>query len=232
MIDIVFLDAGETILHPHPSFPELFSMTLREHDIEVAPELVAPILFGMLRNWSETASEADVENASLTPEGSRKFWTYVYRKCLTTLGVSQDLSDELYAVFSSSSTYRLFDDALPAIRELKDAGYRVGLISNFEEWLEEMLVELEVGDMFDVRVISGLVGVEKPDPRIYELGLEEARVPAHAAVHVGDSIMLDVEPAAATGMQAILLDRAGRHADFEGHVIGSLGELHGIIRTL
>ena len=47
-----------------------------------------------------------------------------------------------------------------------------GLISNFEEWLEEMLVELEVGHLFDVSVISGTEGLEKPDPAIFHLALE------------------------------------------------------------
>jgi putative hydrolase of the HAD superfamily len=152
---------------------------------------------------------------------------------LAELSIEADwLADELYKVFSDGASYRLYDDALPAIGVLKDSGYRIGLISNFEGWLEELLVELEVGDLFEVSVISGLVGVEKPDAKIYELALEEAGVEPGAAAHVGDSLANDIRPPVDLGMKAILLDRAGRHRDEASPVIRSLLELPTLIPTL
>jgi putative hydrolase of the HAD superfamily len=230
MIDVVFLDAGETILHPHPSWPELFATTCAQRGFTVSAEEVAPVLYGMLRSWSDVAAEAGVDNPSLSDEGSYRFWTFVYRRCLHGLGIGDpSLPDDLYKVFTDTATYRLYDDALPAIDALRRQGHRVGLISNFEGWLEEMLVELEVGDVFDVSVISGLVGVEKPDVRIYELAIESAGVPAEETVHVGDSVALDIEPATAAGMRAVLLDRANRHEDHGGPRVRSLTELPALV---
>ena len=77
----------------------------------------------------------------------------------------------------------------------------MGLISNFESWLEEMLVELEVGHHFEPAIISGIEGVEKPDPTIYEIALEKAGVAPENAVHVGDSPGMDVEPASLVGIR-------------------------------
>jgi FMN phosphatase YigB (HAD superfamily) len=91
-----------------------------------------------------------------------------------------------------------------------------------------MLVELEVGHLFDAAVISGVEGVEKPDPRIYEIAIERVKVPPEGAVHVGDSVVLDVKPALSVGMKAILLDRAARYVNVDlGDVprISSLEEL-------
>jgi putative hydrolase of the HAD superfamily len=233
VIEIVFFDAGETLLHPHPSFPELFSATCARHGIEVSPETVAPVLFGMVRNMAEVAAEAGVVNASASEQQAHRFWTHLYRKCLRELSIDAEwLADELYKIFSDSASYRLYDDALPAIRDLKEAGYRIGLISNFEGWLEELLVELEVGDVFEVSVISGLVGVEKPDARIYEIALRAAEVEPAEAAHVGDSLANDIRPPVDLGMRAVLLDRAGHHDKDAVPVIRSLLELPSLVPTL
>jgi putative hydrolase of the HAD superfamily len=233
MIEIVFLDAGETILHPHPSFPELFARTCLEHGYSVSPEEVAPVLYGMVRDMGTVAAEIGVSAPSTTAAGSYALWTHIYRRCLDGLGITDDsLPDELYSVFSDSATYRLYPDALPAVDRLRQKGYRVGLISNFEGWLEEMLVELQAGDVFEVSVISGLVGVEKPDPRIYEIALEQAGVEPQAAAHVGDSVRLDVEPATSVGIKAVLLDRSGTHPDAAWPTIRTLEELPALISNL
>jgi putative hydrolase of the HAD superfamily len=233
MIEIVFLDAGETILHPHPSFPELFARTCLEHGYSVSPEEVAPVLYGMVRDMGTVAAEIGVSAPSTTAAGSYALWTHIYRRCLDGLRITDDsLPDELYSVFSDSATYRLYPDALPAVDRLRQKGYRVGLISNFEGWLEEMLVELQAGDVFEVSVISGLVGVEKPDPRIYEIALEQAGVEPQAAAHVGDSVRLDVEPATSVGIKAVLLDRSGTHPDVGWPTIRTLEELPALISDL
>ncbi len=233
MIDVVFFDAGETILHPHPSFPELFSTVCREHGFDVEPDDVAPVLYGMIRNFAGTAREARVETPSLSAEDSYRFWTYLYARCLQELRIADEtLPAELYKVFSDVSTYRLFDDVLPVFKQLADDGFRLGLISNFEGWLEELLVELEVGHIFDISIISGLEGVEKPDPEIFELALARADAAAHATVHVGDSLHMDVEPASAVGINAVLLDRSGRHPDVDAPTIRSLSELPGVVAAL
>ncbi|MGH2825474.1 MAG: HAD family hydrolase, partial [Actinomycetota bacterium] len=129
-------------------------------------------------------------------------------------------------------SYMLFPDALPVLRDLHSRGYRLGLISNFEQWLEERLVELEVGQLFDVSVISGFVLIEKPDPAIYSLALKRAGVPPHRAVHVGDSMSMDVEPASSVGMHTVLLDRSGRYRDEPVPRIESLQDLPPLLEKL
>ena len=232
-VDIVFFDAGETILHPHPSFPELFANTAQAKGHDVSVEDATEVQLRLAPHLVELAEDTGVENPSLHPADSLRFWSFLYRMLLKELGIEdEELVSALYATFSDISSYALFDDVLPALRRLESEGYRLGLISNFEEWLEEMLIELEVGHLFEVRVVSGIEGVEKPDPRIYERALQRAGAQAHAAVHVGDSPAMDVEPAIATGMRAVLLDRLGRYGDHPGTVISSLDELFGVVSYL
>jgi putative hydrolase of the HAD superfamily len=233
VIKVVFFDAGDTILRPYPSFPELFAMTLGQQGIDVDPRDVEPVLYGRVKDLATIAREAGVMNASTSAEGSQRMWTYLYEGCLRDLGIEDmALAKELYRVFSDSSSYRLFDDVLPTLRHLSNHGYKLGLISNFEGWLEEMLVELEVGHLFDVTVISGIEGVEKPDERIFELAVNRAGIEPSEGVHVGDAPKMDVEPATNVGLHAVLLDRFNRHPPQQWPTIRSLEELPGIVAKL
>lgn len=232
-IEIVFLDAGETILHPHPSFPELFARTARADGYEVSVEEATAVQQRLAPHLVDLAEDTGVHHPSLHPGDSLAFWSYLYRRLLLELGIEDEgLVKSLYATFSDISSYALFDDALPALQALESEGYRLGLISNFELWLEEMLVELEVGHLFEIRVVSGAEGVEKPDVRIYELALERAGTRPEAAVHVGDSPSLDIEPASAAGMHTVLLDRLGRYPEHPGTVIATLKDLPAVLPEL
>ncbi|MFN2588837.1 MAG: HAD family hydrolase [Actinomycetota bacterium] len=233
-IQIVFLDAGETILYPHPSFSELFARVATEYGRPVEPSQVEDVRRRLAPHLVDMVEDSGAEGGiSLSEESSRLFWTFLYRRFLQELGMlDEELVDRLFAIFSSTSTYRLYDDVLPALRDLGSRGYRLGLISNFERWLEEMLVELEVGHIFDVAVISGIEGVEKPDASIYRRALDKAGVDASRAVHIGDSPGLDVEPARSVGMNTVLLDRLGRYEGHEGQRITSLKELPDLLTKL
>jgi putative hydrolase of the HAD superfamily len=232
-IEVVFFDAGETLLHPHPSFPELFTRVASENGYPLTVERVHEVQQRLAPHLVELAEETGIDKPSLDPDDSLVFWSHLYRRLLAELGIEDEpLVGEMYATFSSSASYRLFDDALPALKELEGAGYRLGLISNFEQWLEEMLVELEVGHIFETSVISGMVGLEKPDPEIYRRALERADVAPEAAVHIGDSPKMDVEPARSIGMRTILLDRYDRYMDADGPRVGSLMEVATLLHRL
>ena len=232
-IDVIFFDAGDTLLGPHPSFPELFSQVCAEHGYDVPPEMVLSVQNELAPHLIDLAEETGVDNPSFSREASRRFWGHLYARFLAALELADaDLAAALLERFSTSSSYVLFDDVLGTLRGLHSQGYRLGLISNFEQWLEERLAELEVGRLFDVSVISGFVMIEKPDTAIYELALKRAGVEPARALHVGDSVSMDVEPATAVGMHAVLLDRRGRHVDSSRPRIESLEELPRVIARL
>ena len=232
-IEVIFFDAGDTLLGPHPSFPELFSQVCEEHGYDVPPEVVVRVQSELAPNLIDLAEDTGVDNPSFSSEESRRFWGYLYIRFLSELDITDsDLAAALLERFSTSSSYMLFEDVLATLRRLHERGYRLGLISNFEQWLEERLIELEVGRLFDVSVISGFVKIEKPNPAIYELALQRAKVEPARAVHVGDSMINDIEPAVAVGMHAVLLDRAGRYPDSRVPRIESLEELPGVVAKL
>jgi putative hydrolase of the HAD superfamily len=233
VIEFVFFDVGETLLSPDPSWSAVTERVLRErgHDIDGAE---------MTRAWREvgprfrSASDEGIR-FSLDAHASRSFWVALYHELLGQLGVSDDEAPEiLYRTFSDPRTYRLFPDARDALDTLRGRGRRLGIISNFESWLEDMLARLGILEDFEVIAISGHLGVEKPDPGIFEWAVERAGVPAGSCVHIGDQPFFDAEAAIACGLRGVLLDRFGRYADIEASYprVGSLSELDAVIQAI
>jgi putative hydrolase of the HAD superfamily len=225
----VFFDVGETLVHPAPSFPELFaSIVSREGHARDAEDVVAASSV-VMRRFSEAAVATELWTTS--PERSRAFWLGVYGRMLSELHLPSDdgLPDTLYRGFTDLANYALFDDVVPALRDLADAGLALGIVSNFEAWLEDLLGVLGVRDLFPVRVISGVEGIEKPDPRIYALALERADVAAADSVYVGDNPEFDVDPPSTLGMFTVLVDRRGRHEQHVGARVTDLSDLAGVL---
>jgi putative hydrolase of the HAD superfamily len=225
----VFFDAGETLVHPHPTFPDLFSKVLAREGYDVDAEVIRERIHIVSDRFAHAAETNELWTT--TPERSRAFWHDVYGIFFRELGISDanGLIDTVYAEFTDLANYALFEDVVPMLRRLRNAGLRLGVISNFEEWLERLLDQLGVGEYFDVRVISGVEGMEKPDPRIFELAMSRAGVDAGSSVHVGESPTFDVEPAAALGMLPVLIDRRERFPDAAGTRITSMQELPGVL---
>lgn len=225
----VFFDAGETLVYPHPSFAELFAEVLWEQGHRVDPETIQEVVHTSSDRFNELMRSEVALNWSTSPERSRALWDIVYRMFLAETGIAEPeqerLVHALYERFRSLASYRLHPDAMPTLERLRKSDLKLGLISNFEDWLEQLLETLEISHFFDVTVISGIEGVEKPDRRIFEIALERAGVEASSAVYVGDNPVFDAEPAREAGMIPVLIDRRSRHPGTDVLRITSLEDL-------
>jgi putative hydrolase of the HAD superfamily len=225
----VFFDAGETLVHPSPSFPELFAAVLTREGYPKTDEDVRAASAVITDRFSEAAAANDLWTTS--PARSERFWGGVYDMMIAALGLpsGNGLRAALYKEFTTLSNYALFEDVPPAVAELQAQGVSLGIVSNFEPWLEDLLSALGVRDAFPVRVISGVEGLEKPDPHIYELAMERVGVRPEESVYVGDNPEFDVDPPAALGMFPVLIDRRNRHPDHLGVRLTHLRQLQGVL---
>jgi putative hydrolase of the HAD superfamily len=112
-----------------------------------------------------------------------------------------------------------------AVRSLADAGLRLAVTSNSDGTIEDHLarhewVQVGAGPGVPVEVVtdSGLVGVGKPDARVFRATIDALALPPERILHVGDSAFYDVAGAAAVGMQAIHFDPYGRCDGDHPHV--------------
>jgi putative hydrolase of the HAD superfamily len=100
-----------------------------------------------------------------------------------------------------------------ALTRLRSAGFRLGVVSNSDGRAAAALAACGLLDHFEVVVDSGEVGVEKPDPRIFAIALDRMGLPPGDVVYVGDLYEVDVVGARAAGLEPVLLDPHGLHAD-------------------
>ncbi|HET9310250.1 MAG TPA: HAD-IA family hydrolase [Actinomycetota bacterium] len=227
----VLFDVGETLVHPEPSFPELFARIVGEAGHERDPEAVVAASAMVRRRFSEASRDGDLWTRS--PEASRGFWLDVYGRMLSELALPNrdGLRERLFEGFTDLGNYALFDDVPAALDALDAGGLILGIVSNYEAWLDDLLFRLGVRDRFPVRVISGLEGIEKPDPRIYGLALRRSGVPAPEVAFVGDNPEFDVDPPAALGMFPVLIDRRDRYPEHEGTRIADLRDLADLLEA-
>jgi putative hydrolase of the HAD superfamily len=124
----------------------------------------------------------DVRAALWRLHGERHLWTGVDRRTVTTL------------------------------RRLREAGLRLGVVSNSDGRVNQALAAAGLREYFDVVVDSDLAGVEKPDPRIFSFAIEALGLRPDEVLYVGDVYEVDVVGARAAGLHAALVDPEGRHA--------------------
>lgn len=226
----VFFDAGETLLGPDPSFAVVYTEVLRGRGVDLTVEDVEHTFANLSDTFTDLFRRS--RSWSTSRELSRRFWGEFYRTVLGALEIPDPDGghfEALYRRFTRFDTYRLFPDAIPTIERLRSSGLVVGLISNFEAWLEEMLAEMKVADLLDVVTISGKEGVQKPEPEIFHRAIGRAGVDPDEALYVGDNPRDDIEGAESVGMSGVLIDRRGHHPDFAGRKIQILTELPELI---
>jgi putative hydrolase of the HAD superfamily len=224
-LDCVLFDAGDTLLAPAPSFQGRFMAVAAEHGLPLEEAAVDAAIADAVRAAEWPSDWTD-------PATQREFWVGFYRQVLADLGhEGRELADALFEAFSDPAAYRLFDDVRPALDELAARGIKLGVVSNFEPWLEDILDLQGIGDRFAAVAISGKLGVAKPDPEIFKAALTEAGADPEATVHVGDQPVNDVAAARAVGITPVLIDRYARHPETDGaHRVEDLLELVELVR--
>jgi HAD superfamily hydrolase (TIGR01509 family) len=132
----------------------------------------------------------------------------------------------IIVAWADAGNFGLYDDVLPCLAALRDAGLRLALLSNaLGHGVEEVVAHFALDDYMAAAVSSLETGAVKPAPRMFSTLFGLLGVSPADAVMVGDSLEDDVEGALACGCPAILLDRSGRRRDLTVPRIASLAEL-------
>lgn len=157
-----------------------------------------------------------------------EFWWRLGRDWLAEHGDPGDI-DRFLAAASELAYgpeqvwFRAYEDATPCLRRLKELGYKLAVVSNWDLSLNRILRTLDLEPYFDEVVISLQEGVEKPEPRLFEIAMERVGVPAAQTLHIGDNPVDDGDGAERAGIRRLLIDRSAE-ATGEGQ-IRSLEEL-------
>jgi putative hydrolase of the HAD superfamily len=206
---LVCLDAGFTLLKPVRSLSQALRGVLAEAGHEVSDD-------ELHRAW-EVADRWFWEDyqrpANDTWGDDRQIdatWRRYHAVMLAELGLEDlhhRLIDAILAAQYAPDSWELYADVRPMVAELRGAGLRLGIVSDWGSNLLPIIEGLGLAAELDFVLASGAEGVSKRDPAFFRLAAERGGAAPSEALMVGDSHRADVEGARAAGMAAVLLRR-------------------------
>ncbi len=227
-IRLVTFDLYDTLIELRPRRWERLHGALERVDIESDSDALM---------WADLAGEDyfTIENGrwpirDRAPEEQHTFRLEHLRRWLAAADIvlEHDVLERLFHVYRGEfdahafgGAYRPFEDVVPALVRLREAGVKRAIISNADADVTELCTRLAFAHDMDAIITSALVGWEKPDPRTFHAALEHPaiQVAAEDAIHIGDQPKSDVIGSIAVGMRAALVDRYHRHTEGNGAVI-------------
>ena len=219
-IQTVFLDAGGVLVWPNWA---RVSDTLERHGVGVPAARLAAA-------EPRAKKRLDTGDTIQATNDQQRGWTY-FNLVLEEAGVA--LSDATAAALAELNAYHQQanlwesapDEVRPALASLRTHGLRLVVVSNANGRLHHLLDRIGLLDAFDHVFDSHHEGVEKPDPRYFEIALSRSGAAAETTIHVGDLYHVDVVGARAAGITPVLFDVADLYPEADCRRVGSLTQL-------
>lgn len=196
-IDAVLFDLHGTLIDQGTGQAWIDRAMRRLDDTHTVPEG----LVGFLERIWENAREFDPQS---TRDLDATVHHAVFHKLIADFRLDEEFTEALYA--SMLEPWAPYQDALPTLRALREAGVRIFVLSNIGVPIDHVLDRTGIGALIDGRVLSYEVGHVKPDAGIFRAALDAMDVDASAVLMVGDSAKDDAG-AGFLGIRTLILPR-------------------------
>jgi HAD superfamily hydrolase (TIGR01549 family) len=208
MIKAVFFDFYNTLATHHPPREEAWVDACREMSIEIEARALFNSLPAADMYWRNEDSHSPIDKRPL----EEKINVYAEYATMILQGAGIEISRDtalqlLTKIRQHKWEFKAYDDTLPTLKELKNRGLILGLVSNVVQDMESTYTELGLQPYLDIKVTSSEVGYDKPRPEIFMAALEKAQVKPEESIYVGDQYHLDIVGARGVGIKAVLIDR-------------------------
>ena len=228
MIKAVFFDFYQTLCFHRHSLEENLERIAERYGVEVNWERCETALKSLFAGTSAPAPTTDYSLLELSI-------TVMMRECefIREVGIENHVEQMAWELLQSGhplfgvTNAILYDDAVPTLQRLRDAGFKLAIVSNWDTPLDPLTERLGISDYFDAIVAShdARVRSEKPDPHIFNYALAAVGVVPEETVHIGDTYGADIVGAQGVGIRPILLDRDNTQTGRWDETIQSLTEL-------
>lgn len=212
----VLFDAGNTLV-----FLDYERMASR-----LGPALGLPLTAAGLARHAPAAAQAMEQAAATDQERGRAYLLALFGLAGVPRERGEELKRELLALHQER---HLWTGTQPgtadALARLRAAGLRLAVVSNSDGRAAQALAAAGLLEHFEFVVDSGEVGIEKPDPRIFQLALERLGIAPERAMYVGDLYEVDAVGARAAGLPVVLVDPDGLHAGRDVPTVRDVAEL-------
>jgi HAD superfamily hydrolase (TIGR01549 family) len=219
-LETIFLDAGGVLVFPNWS---RISDALQRQGVSVNPDVLARAEYPAKRRL-------DLGDTILATTDASRGWLY-FDLILSEAGVplSQATRAALEELHGYHRQHNLWESVpegvVPALEALCSEDLRLTVVSNANGTLNALLARLGLARWFHCVLDSCDVGVEKPDPRLFEIALERSDAERDTTIHVGDLYHVDIVGARAAGLRGVLLDERGLYENADCPKVRSLAEL-------
>lgn len=203
------IDVGNTILTNYPSMEGACAVIIKQMTgVDVCSEKLS---LGVGKALSFYESEYKKDDTFWSCERRiSSLWMNMYEFILEETGIGKGEIDtcDIYKEFGNSKWWQIYPDVVPALKKIRNAGIRIGVISNWDIRLSEILMSLDLEKVLDFIVSSAVIAKTKPDPAIFEAAAKRSGALPSETVHVGDNYYADVMGARTIGMHPVLIDRS------------------------
>jgi FMN phosphatase YigB (HAD superfamily) len=220
VLETVFLDAGGVLVFPNWS---RIASALAARGVHVEPATLA-------RSEHFAKKRLDDGQTIRATNDAGRGWLY-FNLIFEHAGVPMtaavdDALTELYAYHQESNLWELVPPGVfPALAALRERGLKLTVVSNAYGKLRMLFERLTLAGCVDCLLDSHDEGVEKPDPRFFDIALERSGARRETTIHVGALYHVDVVGARAAGLRGVLLDEGGLYSDVDCPRVRSLAEL-------
>lgn len=224
MLETVFLDAGGVLVYPNWT---RISHALAARGVLVDPAALAraePVAKRTLDNGQTIRATNDAGRGWL-------YFNLIFEHAGVTLSPAVEAAlAELHAYHQESNLWELVPpNVVPALAALRARGLNLTVVSNANGKLRVLFDRLALAGCVDCVLDSHDEGLEKPDPRLFDIALERSGARRDTTIHVGDLYHVDVEGARAAGLRGVLLDEAGLYPGVDCPRVQSLDALVDLI---
>jgi putative hydrolase of the HAD superfamily len=219
----IAFDAVGTIIQPTPPAGEVYYEVARRFGSRLGHDDIGRRFRRAFRETERGDMAAEAGIRLLTSETREKErWRRIVATVIDDIPDSSGCFAELFAHFARPESWKCFDEVPAVLAELRAAGYRVAIASNFDRRLHPVCDGFATLRGIDVRIISSEVGCRKPGRGFFEAVVARAGCRPDEVLMVGDDVGNDIDGARKAGLGAVLINRRGVPGPGE---IGSLAEL-------
>ncbi len=231
----VFLDVGETMLRvTQPG--ATYRAILAGFGYDIPAETLDTTIRTLFRELDAVIPRQRNPDHTISLELAQRRRELLVEGVLERVGVdpahAHAAAEAFRASWIGTTIFQMYPEVPATLDTLRAAGYRLGIVSNWEPRLPQLCASHGILEHFEFVVCSETEGYVKPHRRMFERALELAGTSPDAVVHVGDSYPEDVEGARGVGIQAVLVDRGAKGRVPYWPTIQSLAELPPLLAEL
>jgi len=218
----VLFDAAGTLMDLRETVGETYARYALRHEVVVSPARLQDA-FERFFGIADPAPKLESTLAAAA-RAEQAWWRGVVRGTFRAADGTASFRDfeafftELYAYYGTGKAWALRPEVAEGMATLRESGIRIGLVSNFDHRLPQILEDLEILKLLDTVVLPSNSGVRKPEAGAFHTALVRLEVAPDEAIYVGDDPRVDLDAARACGLRAVDVAQIGSWTELPAQI--------------